>query len=68
MYSKPNSLNLSEKYTYIQARRKWGGAVPPLFGRSANPISTRGGTLSSPSATCPGPEFSDLASALTYMY
>ena len=41
-----------------------GARVPPLFGRSANPISTRGGgTLSPPSTTCP-PGFSDLATAL----
>ena len=41
-----------------------GGPCPPLFGRSANPISTRGGgTLSPPSTTCP-PGFSDLATAL----
>ena len=37
---------------------------PPLFVRSVNPISTRGGgTLSPPSITCP-PGFSDLAMAL----
>ena len=27
--------------------------APPLFGRSVNPISTRGGKLSPPSITCP---------------
>jgi hypothetical protein len=36
---------------------------PPLFDRSVNPISTKGGTLSPPSTMCP-PEFSDLATAL----
>ena len=40
-----------------------GMCPPPLFGRSVNPISTRGGTFSPPSITCP-PRFSDLATAL----
>ena len=41
-----------------------GGALaPPVFGRSVNPISTRGDTLSPPSTTSP-PGFSDLATAL----
>ena len=36
---------------------------PPVFGRSVNPISTRGGgILSPPIITCP-PGFSDLATA-----
>jgi hypothetical protein len=52
-----------------QARRKRGGRgghvpPPPLFVRSVNPISTRGGTLSPPSTMCPPPRFSDLATAL----
>ena len=42
-----------------------GGACapPPLFDRSVNPISTRGGTISPPGTMCP-PGFSDLATAL----
>ena len=41
-----------------------GGALaPPIFGRSANPILTRGDTLSPPSTTSP-PGISDLATAL----
>ena len=40
-----------------------GGYVSPVFGRSVNPISTRGGTLSPPS-TASHPGFSDLATAL----
>ena len=40
-----------------------GARAPPLFDRSVNPISTRGGTLSPPSTMCP-PGFSDLATAL----
>ena len=43
-----------------------GACVPPLFERSVNPISTRGGTLSPPSTMCP-PGFSDLATALNYV-
>ena len=39
------------------------GGVPPLFGRSVNSISTRGGTFSPPSTTSPS-GFSDLATAL----
>ena len=46
-----------------QAGGPWGARAPPLFGRSVNPISTRGGTLSPPSTMCP-PRFSDLATAL----
>ena len=37
--------------------------APPVFGRSVNPISTRGGTLSPPSTKSPL-RFSDLATAL----
>ena len=44
-----------------------GACAPPLFDRSVNPISTRGGTLSPPSTTCP-PAFSELATALDYTY
>ena len=45
-------------------RGEAGGAdAPPVFGRSVNPISTRGGTLSPPSTTRP-PRFSDLATCL----
>ena len=41
-----------------------GGAMAlPGFGRSVNPISTRGGTISPPSTTSPL-GFSDLATAL----
>ena len=55
-----------------QAGGRGGGGAHalPLFGRSANSISTRGGILSLPSNTGP-PEFSDLATALCdffYMY
>ena len=42
-----------------------GACAPPLFGRSVNPISTRGCILSPPSTMCP-PRFSDLATALSY--
>ena len=44
-----------------------GARAPPLFGRSVNPISTRGGTFSPPSIMCP-PRFSDLATALMYSH
>ena len=50
----------------MQACRKrgaGGACAPPLFERSVNPISTRGGTLSPPSTMCPT-RFSDLATAL----
>jgi hypothetical protein len=40
-----------------------GAKAPPVFGRSVNPISTRGDTLSPPSTSSP-PGFSDLATAL----
>ena len=54
-------------YDTKQACRKggggWEGFSPPVFGRSVNPISTRGGTLSPPSTISP-PWFSDLATAL----
>ena len=53
-----------------QGRRKVGagGALaPPIFGRSANPILTRGDTLSPPSTTSP-PGISDLATALLLLY
>ena len=40
-----------------------GACALPLFGRSVNPISTRGGTLSPPSITC-HPGFTYLATAL----
>ena len=40
-----------------------GRQSPPFFGRSVNPISTRGDALSPPSTTSP-PGFSDLATAL----
>ena len=32
-----------------------GGKCPPVFARSVNPISNRGGILSPPSTTCPPP-------------
>ncbi len=55
----------------LQGRRQqggWGGAIaPPVFGRSVNPISTRGDTSSPPSTTSP-PGFSDLAMALLPRY
>ena len=47
----------------VASRGAGGARAPPLFGRSVNPISTRGGTLSPPSSTC-HPGFSDLATAL----
>ena len=40
-----------------------GASAPPVFDRSVNPISTRGGTLSPPNTTSP-PGFSDLVTAL----
>ena len=42
----------------------WGGFSPPIFGRSAKPILTRGDTLSPPSTTSP-PGFSDLVTTLS---
>ena len=39
-----------------------GAQAPPVFGRSVNPISTRGGKFSPPSNTS-HPGFSDLATA-----
>ena len=53
-------------FCYCRAVARWGlrGAIaPPIFGRLANPISTRGDTLSPPSTTSP-PKISDLATAL----
>ena len=49
-----------------QGCRKQGAQAPPVFGRSINPISTRGGegTFSPPSTMSP-PGFSDLATALS---
>ena len=41
------------------------GLSPPVFGRSVNPISTRGGTLSPPSTKSLPPGFSELATALS---
>ena len=41
----------------------WASGLP-VFGRSVNPISTSGGTLSPPSTTRPPPRFSDLATCL----
>ena len=42
------------------ASRGAGGAIaPPVLGRSVNPISTRGDTLSPPSTTSP-PDFQTL--------
>ena len=57
-------------YLYMQGRLKVGAGralAPPIFGRSANPISTRGDTLSPPSTTSP-PKISDLATALNYVW
>ena len=43
-----------------------GAAAPPDFGRSVNPISTRGGAdYAHHSATCP-PGFLTLAASLNY--
>ena len=53
-----------------QARRKRGGRgvrAPPLFGRSVNPISTRGGKSSPPNSTCHS-RFSDLATGLAVLH
>ena len=45
-----------------------GGAMaPPIFGRSVNPISTKGGRLCPPNNTGT-PGFSDLPTALQGMY
>ena len=45
------------KLLCIRHATRWeaGGAraPPPLFGKSVNPISTRGGTLFPPSTMCP---------------
>ena len=51
----------------MQGSRKVGAGgakAPPIFGRSANPISPRGDTLPPPSTTSP-PKISDLATALS---
>ena len=50
----------------MQGRRKveaWGALAPPMFGRTVNPISTRGADYARHSTTSP-PKFSDLATAL----
>ena len=46
-----------------QDRRKRGAKVPPLFGQTINPISTKGADYTHHSTTCP-PGFSDLATGL----
>ena len=46
-----------------------GGAMASLnFGRSANPISTKGGRLCTPNINAPSPGFSDLPMALKIIY
>ena len=59
------NFNQTSFHTTIHSRpvASGGARAPPLFGRSVNLISTRGGgTLSPPSTMCP-PRFSDLATA-----
>ena len=66
--SAPNNSN--ETYTFMQARRKWGGLgslAPPIFGQTVNPISTRVADYAHHSNTSP-PGFLDLATALPYVY
>ena len=41
----------------------WGASVPPVFGQTVHPISTRGEDYAHHSTTIP-PGFSDLATAL----
>ena len=43
-----------------------GARAPPLFGRSVNPISTRGAHYPPPVLCAPPPIFSDLATALHF--
>ena len=53
-----------------QTGGRGGVCPPPVFGRSVNPISTRGGTLSPPSLPtqyCTPPRFSDLETCLHSM-
>ena len=50
-----------------QSRRKGGtlgASAPPMFGRTVNPISTRGADYAHHSTSSP-PGFSDLATALS---
>ena len=67
-------LQSNPKFILLQLQARcqgggaWGASAPPVFGRSVNPISTRGGTLSPPSTTSPPPGFSDLSTALNYVY
>ena len=70
-YIRTSFSNFIHKYKHsrnqgFRAVARWGlgGALAlPIFGRSANPILTRGDTLSPPSTTSP-PGISDLATAL----
>ena len=53
-----------------QGRRKGGtlgASAPPMFGRTVNPISTRGADFAHHSTTSPL-KFSDLATALDISY
>ena len=55
---------------YRQGRRKvgaWGALASPMFGRTVNPISTRGADYARHSTTSP-PKFSDLATALHVLH
>ena len=55
---------------YRQGRRKvgaWEALAPPMFGRTVNPISTRGADYVRHSTTSP-PKFSDLATALPSIF
>ena len=55
-----------KKCTMFQDRRKartLGASAPPMFGRTVNPISTRGADYAHHSTTSPL-KFSDLATAL----
>ena len=58
-----NLINLISKFEMAGLSQGGWGAGAPVFGKSVNPITTRGGTLSLPSNTSP-PGFSDLATAL----
>ena len=64
--------NFDDKYvetvSEIQGPRKRVGALAhPVFGKSVNPISTRGDTLS-PSSTTSPLRFSDIATALRFIF
>ena len=61
-----NLISLYVLHIIVHACRKrggWGALAPPVFGRTVNPISTRGADYAHYSTTSL-PGFSDLATAL----